>query len=632
MSSLGSSPSSNAMHHKGPALHPLSALGEDGSANPGGHRPPLHLLTPSRASTSHTHHWHSDTLQPPPPPSIMSRAGSGGASFIEPPSSTQHAAGSSSTTPTNAAVGGIDNAAVDVQGYYSQNKVNGVPLIPQELPSSHMLYMMTTSEGRDKMFKCLQYLLKLLIWLLYTDKILPEGSAPFSRTLAQRFAGNVLTIRNGRSMFRLGRWIITLFHVQVIVGRLMRKHAPATLARLEATTRAISSVPSSLCAKVLRSGNHKPASSCNGNKTSATPLDSMESSSRDSGCGASAALQQTVSPNRPRTVTFPADLVTGQVDAQRAGDDGETGVDEHDGLLWTQEASASIPGAYALPSRWRRAASDFSSPWMLILLLRCCLSVGRNVARDLLFLTSKEFLTLPLLLTLQGKLQNAASYSWLAVSVLDLVLNTYRLSQPGWFAYESIRRSVAARCLCNSIEVEGAAVHSPRTRRRPSSAIHPCTFAPTDLDFGSVTPTTAKFFEAASPEHMQPLCVHCGYVLCEATSMSMSSTASTPKSSAPQSVALAEVPPKRMVVPWMVRKGLDRLWVCMNHPNLTQTLLLQLRYLCDVIVSAGYAVGDFEPVAGEEPLNQHLHVAGSVAGLVSALVALYRVKLSAPSS
>eukprot|EP00455_Lapot_gusevi_P045761 TRINITY_DN5902_c0_g1_i1.p1 TRINITY_DN5902_c0_g1~~TRINITY_DN5902_c0_g1_i1.p1 ORF type:complete len:245 (+),score=9.10 TRINITY_DN5902_c0_g1_i1:160-894(+) len=243
---------------------------------------------------------------------------------------------------------------------------------------------------------------------------------------------------------------------------------------------------------------------------------------------------------------------------------------------------------------------------MILLSLRCTLSVVRNMVRDGLFLSSREFIHAPVIQRRHHQLQKIANYSWMVVSLLDVALNTWRLADAGWLKFMSVRRNPRAYCLCD--DQQYGTLHL----RRHGDSI---SFAPLDFDFGSVTPTTAKFIEAAPPAQLQPICNHCGYVI----NSEANSGESTPKSADSH---------KPLFIPWLVRKGFDLVWVCGQHANLSQTLLLEIRYLSDVLLSAGYSVGDFEPAEGEEPLAQHLHLPASLAGFVSALIALHRVRLS----
>jgi hypothetical protein len=73
--------------------------------------------------------------------------------------------------------------------------------------SSVAVHVLTTSEGRDKIFKTVQYLLKLAVWTLLQPNLLPAGTDTFRGQWSTRLRGNCQTVRNGRALFALGRWI-----------------------------------------------------------------------------------------------------------------------------------------------------------------------------------------------------------------------------------------------------------------------------------------------------------------------------------------------------------------------------------------------------------------------------------------
>ena len=93
-----------------------------------------------------------------------------------------------------------------------QQQQQPVLVIPHELPPSRMVYVLTTSEGRDKLFKLLQYCLLTTIWTLNQENFLPVSSREY---WIRRFTSNLSTIRFGRCLFRLGRWLITVVYLQM---------------------------------------------------------------------------------------------------------------------------------------------------------------------------------------------------------------------------------------------------------------------------------------------------------------------------------------------------------------------------------------------------------------------------------
>ena len=93
-------------------------------------------------------------------------------------------------------------------------------VIPNELPPSRLVYVLTTSEGRDKLFKLLQYTLLAFVWTLQCDNLVPATNASRDYWI-RRFTGNLSTLRFGRCLFRLGRWLITVVYVQMSVRYLV---------------------------------------------------------------------------------------------------------------------------------------------------------------------------------------------------------------------------------------------------------------------------------------------------------------------------------------------------------------------------------------------------------------------------
>lgn len=99
----------------------------------------------------------------------------------------------------------------------TENNNNNAPVVvvPNELPPSRIVYVLTTSEGRDKLFKLLQYMLLSAIWFLDQDNLFVVATS--RENWIRRFASNLSTIRFGRCLFRLGRWLITIVYLQMSV-------------------------------------------------------------------------------------------------------------------------------------------------------------------------------------------------------------------------------------------------------------------------------------------------------------------------------------------------------------------------------------------------------------------------------
>jgi hypothetical protein len=468
-------------------------------------------------------------------------------------------AGAGRCTPVRIERTQVDSAAVNVHGYYKDTKSasgGSASLIPNEIPSSTTLYVLTTSEGRDKMFKLLQYVLKLGVCFL--DYLPLPSSAVLE--WATRLSGNIQTVRNGRAMFRVGRWIITMFHVQTILQRLQQKRQAAA------------------------EGFHRPSTNA---------------------------------------IRLQADMSRDRVEggASRKGDRDKRHV------TWEPEtagpAQPAIPSAQqALPSQNKHSALDFPWSGMLVMLVRCCASIFRNLIRDVLFLASKDLI--PKLFfdpAVTERLLSHSNKAWFVVSVADLALNSWRLLDAGWLQYAK------GKGVCNCANRPSRYVRNAPSRRDELF------FPPLDMDFGSVVPTTAKFYEAASAATMLPSCSRCHSLVVD--SPQSEEAALQAVSEEGSSGVVAAVSNSKLFVPWLIRSIFDVTWVVSAHENLFFTLMLQVRYLCDVFLSYRYALGDLQPtMAGLEDedhrdvqraMQNHRHLFAATAGATSAFVALLRV-------
>ncbi|CAD2222611.1 hypothetical protein AGDE_15472 [Angomonas deanei] len=125
-----------------------------------------------------------------------------------------------------------DVSQVRVEGYYNQSNVGA--LIPSDLPRSTLLYVLTASEGRDLIFKSVQYSLQLIICFLKTPALFSPEMLPIADSLALRFWKNYNTIRHGRSLFKLGRGLINLFTLHDVCEKLLMKYGGGCHRRLRA--------------------------------------------------------------------------------------------------------------------------------------------------------------------------------------------------------------------------------------------------------------------------------------------------------------------------------------------------------------------------------------------------------------
>lgn len=128
-----------------------------------------------------------------------------------------------------------DRVQVKVEGFFEQDEMGG--LIPSEMPRSRVLYVLTASEGRDMIFKTIQYTLLIMICLLKRPSLFSPDATAFLDMWALRFWNNYNTIRHGRSLFKLGSWILNLFQAQIAVERLAFAHKRLLLRVLRSFTR-----------------------------------------------------------------------------------------------------------------------------------------------------------------------------------------------------------------------------------------------------------------------------------------------------------------------------------------------------------------------------------------------------------
>lgn len=112
---------------------------------------------------------------------------------------------------------------IKVEGFFENEEIGG--LIPSEMPRSQVLYVLTSSDGRDMLFKVIQYTLLLVICLLKRPSLFSPSALEFLDMWALRFWNNYNTIRHARSLFKMGRWILNLFQAQSAIERLSAVHA-----------------------------------------------------------------------------------------------------------------------------------------------------------------------------------------------------------------------------------------------------------------------------------------------------------------------------------------------------------------------------------------------------------------------
>eukprot|EP00759_Apiculatamorpha_spiralis_P027493 PhF_6_TR30281/c1_g1_i1/m.44434 len=80
--------------------------------------------------------------------------------------------------------------------------------------ATRLRQVLHTHQGRDKMFKCIMYFLRIYMWMknIKLNFMFIEGAADENFTLVER---NYMTIMNSRRLFRLGRFVGEWVRIQV---------------------------------------------------------------------------------------------------------------------------------------------------------------------------------------------------------------------------------------------------------------------------------------------------------------------------------------------------------------------------------------------------------------------------------
>ncbi|CAD2222612.1 hypothetical protein AGDE_15471 [Angomonas deanei] len=175
-----------------------------------------------------------------------------------------------------------------------------------------------------------------------------------------------------------------------------------------------------------------------------------------------------------------------------------------------------IPASEAAPSNWRKGPLNFNTTFMVLLGIRNLAAACRRFMRDITLISSERFFILPFVEQNRRMLHRRINYLWLIVAIIDIILNTYRLSRPGWTKYVNARQEVRYYCGCKGNENPNDTVWYANgfVVRRKLDLFFPAL----DLDFGAPYASTINFFEAADPVHMQPACSRCGCLYRETSS------------------------------------------------------------------------------------------------------------------
>lgn len=327
------------------------------------------------------------------------------------------------------------------------------------------------------------------------------------------------------------------------------------------------------------------------------------------------------------------------------------------------------PASAAAPARWRKPPTQFNPVLMVLIGVRNLAAACRRFMRDLTMISSERFIAFDYVENNRERLHRRINHLWLVVSVIDLLLNTIRLAQTGWFRYAMARQSLRSTCGC-------AAHEDPQDVMRKNNNTMITRkgnlfFPKLDLDYGAPYASNVTFLEAANPMHMMPACSRCDCLYADRISERPTAAAAVgfaspamhgpkhpsiereeyptlryptaqrhgarPASGESPARTLAPPPPLEessaslLFLPRILWKAFNYAWLIRAHPNLTSTLLLEARYIAELFLAYKYCFGGYEPNCRDAPMAQVLKPYGAVAGMVSAAVGLLRVVESAPS-
>lgn len=775
----------------------------------------------------------------------------------------------------------LGRTRIRVGGYF-QDEEDGVgTLIPNDLPRSTILYVLTASEGRDKFFKCLQYGLQLMMCVLKRPTLFAPETQKLADYWAERFWRNSNTIRHGRMLFKLGRWVLNVFYLEEIIERIALKHGHAVkdvlgslapiiahlrrillsnflvryivrksfsngedlmrgdcarckkslvaddtylhLARAELpwrdpkSTKSVLTLEDTTCKECSRDGSSTLDSTAamsyyvkdmfyssiydmalrsgdakkeNGERSPAH-TDGMEGhhttvantpTSRDvlssppslqSTLPASLMVEkalQSVQRFSPTTLLCPLSRPGGEheetcnvngdgglvnppneslsQESWGRRDDGhdvaektsgtsqsyltsyqvlpyepclgdalplsrscdgakvrtsrmrscfegtenehQSALEPHQNTVTNNNLSfssgavsvsnsdemtvegdcneAEIPLETGKPAHWRKHPLQFSTPLMLLLGVRSVATIGRRVLRDVLLLLSEKFLNLSYVENNRPILQRRTNWLWLIVACIDLLLNTIRLVNKGWYRYAKVRYSAQYRCKCEEHDDTDTVWRCRDLLARRKTDLF---FPAVDLDFGAPMCSSPAYFEAADPERIAPGCRVCGCLFLENSSRAKNDGPTAGNGARPPTRREGEEEEEEeaggnnnnrrrqecsdrtpvttpthttelttfgrraevviLLIPYLVRRLLNYILLFCTHPNWTATVLLQVRYMAELYLAFMYCFGGYETGKSDASLAELLHFPGAIAGLLSAVIGLHRVVQSAPA-
>ncbi|KAG5510326.1 hypothetical protein JKF63_07654 [Porcisia hertigi] len=174
---------------------------------------------------------------------------------------------------------------------------------------------------------------------------------------------------------------------------------------------------------------------------------------------------------------------------------------------WLRELQ---PASAALPARWRKGASDFNVVLMTLLGIRNLAAACRRFLRDVTILSTEKFGSFTFVEVHRHTITRIINRCWFVVSIIDVILNTVRLLQPGWVKYATARENIHCRCGCGGDDDPFDVVwrtHGCIARRKTDLF-----FPPLDLDYGAPFVSSLSYLEAADPAKLMPACSRCGFL------------------------------------------------------------------------------------------------------------------------
>jgi hypothetical protein len=132
----------------------------------------------------------------------------------------------------------------------------------------------------------------------------------------------------------------------------------------------------------------------------------------------------------------------------------------------------------------------------------------RRFLRDACLISTERFIAFTFVETHRRSITRFINRCWLIISIIDLILNTVRLLEPGWGKYATARQNIRCRCGCQGDDDPADSVwrtHGFIARRKTDLF-----FPPLNLDYGAPFVSSVSYMEAADPARLMPACSRCG--------------------------------------------------------------------------------------------------------------------------